>query len=397
MTLTDTPEQAQLLPAAAGRKRRRLPGFAWASLLLLAVALLVAALARAGRAVELATAAGPVRQLVATPEGLFWIEDAAGAQGSRILFLNRVGGQAEVLARGEAFVAFVAQDQHLLVLDAGPAAPSVHSPRPNGCLLRLPRAGGTPEVIAQGLRNPAGLWADDQGIFWTETYPPRAPAVPHVAALGHVSLLRLLPAAGGPPRLVARLAGTGPEFEGQLLGRHEGRFLWMEPRRGYAEPGVTLMRAVSLQMGTPSTRWVGEGPSRAALGDEAVYATDVSTEASPVGLYASVHRHPLAGGERTLLTDWLNPRGWLLAREGAVYHLSDRLHQVPDTLDWPRLRARDLNYPVAADVAGGFLYLAKKPATAGLPGAGGEPPAPELVVRQPLTLGARLRGLVRRW
>ncbi len=398
---------------ASGVARGRCAGQVSPQLLAgLGVAFVLAALlvlgVRGGGPAVLAPAGGEVRHVAATARGLWWIEASGGS--SRLMFLDRVGGQPRVVTTGANLTACAVRDSDTYFLDAG-----VDSAAPAGRLLRVPAdASASPVPLAESLTNPTHLLVDDQGICWTETLPARAPAVPHVPALGCVSLLRSLPRQGGTPRLVARIADTTPAFSGQLLGSSGEECFWMESRAG-GELGVTLLRSAPRQGGDPATRWLSCARSRGALSDlGSAFVSDTSTEASPAGAFASVHSLPLSGGasnaaggesnaagEPTLLTDWLLPGGWLLARERSVYYVGESLWQVPEARDWPREFLPKIGSPAAADIGRGFCSAAVRrarlaPAGAAAP-AGGNSMEPVVLARWPLTLRARVRAALHAW
>jgi len=350
------------------------------------VALLVFVYARGRRPVMVAAAGGPVQQILPTAKALYWLETAADGQ-NRLMRQARPGGSSEVIPTAPHPLQIAAAGSFLYVLEGGEQGPDPRCPYPQGSLSRI-APDGQRTVLVEGLVTPSQLLAEGDTLYWSETYPARAPGVPHVPALQYLTVLKALPQSGGTPKSIALVEGVRPEFEGQLLGAQEDFFYWAEQHDAAGIMGSTQMKRAPLAGGSPVRLAAELADQRAARTPEAIYWTAPSPEAmQPFGT-AALKKLPYGQTEPILLTDWLFPGGTFLVQHRQVYYHDGtglwrlRAGREPAILLEQRLGGRRA---VALDR--GLLYAADQ--------AGTGDQVTYRIVRRPVSLGGWIRNALR--
>jgi hypothetical protein len=198
-------------------------------------------------------------------------------------------------------IALVVGEQSLYVLTCGSPCDDVRLDSVNerytgGAIVEVPRAGGSPTVLAHGLRFPRDLAADDGDLYWTE-YGSFAADDSHGTDYRYQmdGVVKRLPKAGGAPAVVARGLDSPTEIvldDGHVRVLSAGHYT---PEGHTWTKGLGLLRVA--RAGGP----VEKDPRLSLLSDGTYdYRVDVEYYGSP-GLYGRpsrkfIRRAPRAGG-----------------------------------------------------------------------------------------------------
>lgn len=190
-----------------------------------------------------------------------------------------------------------------------------------GALLKLPRTGGEPTVVLDGLASPAALHVSEQRVFWIETQPAAISGLLYIPAAEPRNMLRTLGADGRPAGLGTMVGGL-PPANGDLQGR--GPRLYARLRR----LGATEFYVSDLG-GGPLKRMVAEAGLQNGLAYDGGFVwTAPSEEAADPSSQSSV-RHSSGAGVAAGLTDWLPGHGTLLQLGDELYYADLALHRLP--------------------------------------------------------------------
>ncbi|MBM3475816.1 MAG: hypothetical protein FJX75_21320 [Armatimonadetes bacterium] len=345
------------------------------AILCVVAVLIAAAYVRGGFPYPVYRTARQIVTLDADARGVYWLED--GQEGAETLCaLDGGSGSARRVLTQPGLYAVASTEEGFVVLQRAGAT---------GALLQVPRAGGTPTTLAQGLSYPVGVAAFDGQAYWTETRTPLVAYARHIPATQARVVLRAMPLeGGGSPRIVAWLSGGPREFAGELLGGRNGRLYLLEVIGQDCGAGWSSLLRVPAE-GGPVERVARErGPQVARLVGNEVYWTGPSEDAGDPTQVHSLRRASLSEPKPQTPTDWLPGWGRLCEAGGRIYYGSTRgVWAVPDRRAVPRVV---MDRPMVGNlVAGhdGAVYV-----VTGAVGAA-------VVQRQPVTLGARLRAGVR--
>jgi hypothetical protein len=345
------------------------------ALLCVLVLLIAAAYVRGGFPYPVYRTTGQVVSLDADPRGVYWLE--GGQQGADTLCVLDGGrGPVRRVLSQPGLTAVASAGESFVVLQRTDLA---------GALLQVPRAGGAPAPLAQGLSHPVGLTVFDGQAYWTETRPRLVLFARHIPATQARVVLRAIPLSGqGSARMVAWLSGGTVEFAGEPLGGRNGRVYWLEATGQDCGAGWSSVCSVAAQGGPVERVTLERGPQTARLIGDELYWTGQSEDAGNPGQVHTLRRAALAQPSPQTLTDWLPGSGRLCEAGGRVfYSCLGGIWAVPERRALPRLL---IDRPIAKGLVtgyGGALY-----AMAATPGA-------TVLQRRPVTLGARLRAGVR--
>jgi hypothetical protein len=350
----------------------------WVSLLTVVVALVIVAYVLGGRPRPVYEGAGAIAALEADDRGLVWLEgDAASEQpGGRVLALTDGDHSPRAIYSELRAQTLSVNGDHVFIVATGGET---------GELLSVPRGGGQPQAIAEGLQQPGGLWAGEGAVYWTETVSARFPHVSHMPALlGRTTVHRCPLQGGGGAETLAAVEADGGRFHGELLGVHGDRLHWIEFSGATEGHGWSAIRSVPATGGLVETL-VREGGAQTALLDGAtLYWTAPSEDAGNPLHYASIRRSSVPEFSPVTLTDWLLPGGRLCRLRNRLYYAAiDGLWAVPERLALPRQMTRAMASRRLAAGWRGALYEV----VAG-------PEGKDRLVRRPVTVGARLRAAV---
>jgi hypothetical protein len=340
-------------------------------LALVVLALACAAYVRGGRPHEVYRTSGRILALSADDRGVFWLEGDANS--------GDVGAAAFALDGGQGTARQVLAQPNLVSLaSAGEALVLLQRSGATGALLSVPRHGGGPTPVAEGLSHPVGLTVAGGEAFWTETAPRLIPGVRHVPATQARVMLRAarLDGSGG-SRTVAWLNGGTREFVGELLGAQGERLFVLEVVAGDANEGWSRVVAAPTAGGATETLARSQGPQLGLLTRDAVYWTGPSEDAGEPLSARALFGGPPGAIPSAPLTDWLPPFGKLCETGGRVYMgASDGVWRVPERRGLP-VQVVEGPFP-ARDVAayGGGLYFSS---------------GPGILLHRALTVSARLR------
>lgn len=319
---------------------------------------------------------GQVTRTAAGPGGLYWIERSADGSRAALMRAKGLGKPGEPLATAPDIrdLAVADRDVYFLSEEGGPGA---------GRLSRV-SAGSAPQVLADGLKAPQGLLVTSDSVYWAETRPAAVPGVACVPVLQPLSLIYAADRALQSRRLLVVAENADTHFGGKLLGERDGQLYWMQQFGQQYNRAVTTVSRLPAQGGDPEELVRVLGSQDAALGRSVLFWTAPSEERVPPESARTIYRRALAGGEPQKLTDWMALRGVLVALgDRPLYCDYQTVWRVPDHLAEPvplvDLRAE----PATISMARGTLYGYRANDKV------------RQVIRCPLTLGGRLRGLLR--
>jgi hypothetical protein len=223
----------------------------------------------------LCTTTHKIAALASDDNFIYWQENVeySNPEQTRLRRISKAGGAAETIC--ESIVSPIRESASMIVY-----ANSVFLGT-YGKLLKVPAAGGTPAVVAEGENiQPYSLVASPGAVYWLN---------PEDSAYGTTSLLSA-PVAGG---AVTKVVGALLSPSG-LRGTTDGLY-WME-RVSSSSYGEVIKR---LSWGSPVVETLTEEffPSSFDVADGYLYCT----EQDPVSFFAQVSRIPIAGGKREVL------------------------------------------------------------------------------------------------
>ncbi|NPV47130.1 MAG: hypothetical protein HPY69_09220 [Armatimonadetes bacterium] len=319
---------------------------------------------------------GQVTRTAAGPGGLYWIERKADGSQAALWRATGLGRPGEQLATAPDIrdLAVAEREVYFLTEEGGPGS---------GRLARV-GAGGAPQVLADGLKAPQGLLVTTDSVYWAETRPAAVPGIACVPVLQPLSLIYAADRALQSRRLLVVAENAETHFGGKLLGERDGQLYWVQQFGQQYNRAVTTVSRLPVQGGDPEELVRVLGSQDAALGRSVLYWTAPSEERMPPESARTVYRRALAGGEPEKLTDWMALRGVLLVLGDRPLYCDDRVvWRVPDHLAEPVPLASLRVEPATVSMAHGTLYGYRMDEKL------------RHVVRCPLTLAARLRGLLR--
>ncbi|NSW55281.1 MAG: hypothetical protein HPY44_04665 [Armatimonadetes bacterium] len=319
---------------------------------------LVGAVCMRGRARPIAILDGQVRQIVAGPRGVFWIETpmpgdggSAGDGPCRVVGVPHGGGRPVVVAQEYDLRSLFLDDDRLLII--GSTGPEIDS----GQLIVLDLNSGR-RTVHSGLHRPCGIWARGERICWAEGREARGASVVHVPVLQHLQAIR----AGNGNPATARLLGVAessrPHFSGQILGSDGTYYYWAERVGEGLSEGATTLRRCPENGGEVETLGRAAGPNVGLLTPDSLVWTAYSEEMNSPGSGRCARMLPLKGGQARTVTDWLPSSGTLVSVGRTVwYGGAGYLWRIPDELDEPVPVARTGAVgPGQAAVYGGNTY-----------------------------------------
>ena len=316
---------------------------------------------------------------------------AVHSDGEALLLLARsdakgTGGSLYALPLGSSrSQALYARDRLTEILPAGDRVLALESDGPSANLIAIPRRGATPFALATDLRRPAGLAADEESVYWTESVPAIAPHVWHVPALQPRILLRSCSLTGrGGVRTLAAAEGSGNQLDGEILGLHGGRLYWLQRFGKLHGDGWSAIRSAPAHGGIVTTHVLERGPQAAMLRGEALYWSGPSEDAGDPLQFRCVRHAALPHLSPHTLTDWLAWGGSFFWVGGQLYYAAyDGVWAVPGRLGRPRQLEGAAGGPLSAGL-GGSVY-----------GVVTLKNGDHALLRRPVTLTARLRAAMR--
>lgn len=345
--------------------------------LFLILALLVVALAatRLPRSARTAVKADQVKLLCVSAGGVYWVDQAPGG-GATLLHAARVGAAPRTLASAPSITSLAAAGKSLVYLTEDKTPSS-------GQLWQAGPGSAPPRSLRQGLRAPRGLLATREHLYWVETRPAPVPGIACVPVLQPLSLIYRANLDGEAPALLAVSESDEAHFPGRLMGERDGQLYWLQHSGQQYQHPITTVSRVPVQGGPAEQMARAEGLQEALVVGSTLYWTAPSEEISPPGAGRSVRCLPLAGGEARTLTDWLSPRGALGMIGGRVVYCDQTtVWRIPSRLGEAQPVAKFAQNPDCLTIYNGAVYT---PTTT---------PEGGRLMRRPLTLGARLRGLM---
>lgn len=346
--------------------------------LIVVTALLVAAYIVGGRPRPVWQASGSIVALQADDRGLVWLETAGGGPpptGS--IFVRRPGDQAPRPIHPERPIrSFALSADQVFVLE---------SDGQRGSLLSVPRGGGQPTTLAEGLLRPSSLLVEGTAAYWTETRPAAAPHVWHIPALLPRTVVRSQPTqAQGARQAIAAVETQAEQFQGALLGLHADRLYWLDISGSDVHGSWSTIRSVPSTGGLVETVARVRGVRTALLEAGTLYWTASSEDAGDPLQYCCIRQARVPEGSPTTLTDWLIPGGRLHRYGGQLYYAGiDGLWAVPEALGrGRRLRRGIVSHGLAVGWRGSIYGV-------------GLSPEGDVLIQRPLTLGARLKAAAR--
>ena len=319
--------------------------------------------------------ADDVKLLAISASGVYWVNQLKDGPAT-LWRAPRVGqtGQQIAAAADLRSLAAAGKDLFYLTEDKQPDS---------GQLWRVRAGGGAPQSLLPGLRSPQALLATGGQLYWTETRPSPAPGLACVPVLQPLSLIMRANLDGQGRALLSVSESAEAHFTGKFLGVRSGQFYWLQHfGQQYSRP-TTMISRVPLQ-GGPATQLAREdGRQDAVLAGRALYWTAPSEEMSPALSGRTVRCVPLSGGDPRTLTDWLTPDGSLLLVGQRPYYCDQTyLWRIPARLGEARPVAQPKLDPNCLATYGDTVYGRVKSSDGSHLG------------RLPLTVGARLRGLI---
>jgi len=347
-------------------------------ILIVATALLIAAYIVGGRPRPVCQAGGSIVALQADDRGLVWLETAGAGPPPT--------GSISVLERGDRAPRSIHPQRPIrsLALSADQVF-VLESDGQRGSLLSIPRSGGQPTTLAEGLLRPAGLLVEGAAAYWTETRPAAAPHVWHIPALLPRTVFCSRPIlAEGVEQAITAIESQTDEFQGALLGVDDGRLYWLDVSGADRYGSWSTIRSAPSTGGLAETVAREKGMRTALLEAGTLYWTAPSEDAGDPLQYCCIRRATVPEGSPTTLTDWLMPGGKLHRYRGQLYYAGvDGLWAVSETLGRGRQLGRGIVSHGQAVGWRGSIYGV------------GLLPEGDVLVRRPLTLGARLKAAAR--
>jgi hypothetical protein len=319
---------------------------------------------------------GQVTRTVAGPGGVYWIERGSQGTQSALCRAKGLGQPGQQLATAPDIRDLAAADDGVYYLTEEGAPGS-------GRLSQIGASGG-PAALAEGLKAPQGLLVTRDTVYWAETRPSPAPGIACVPVLQPLSMIHAADHSGQGARLLAVVENADAYFNGKLLGERDGQLYWMQQFGQQYNRAVTTVSRVAAAGGAPEELVRVLGPQDAILGQGTVYWTAPSEERIPPESARTVYRRSLAAGEPEKLTDWMAIRGVLFLYNDRPHYCDDRVvWRMPDRLAEPVPLDSVRVEPASVSVARGTLYAYHQGEKA------------RGVIRCPLTLVARLRGMLK--
>lgn len=297
---------------------------------------LVGAVCLRGRARPIAILDGQIREIVAGPRGVFWIETpiseggAVAGQGPvRLIGVPHGGGRPVVIAQEYDLRSVFLDGDRLIAI--GSTGPEIEA----GQLVVIDLDSGQ-RTVHRGLHRPQGIWAQGERMCWAEAREARGPSVAHVPVLQHLQAIRV---GNGNPE-TARLLGVAessrPHFSGQILGFDGTHYYWAERIGEGLSEGATTLRRCPENGGEVETLGRAAGPNVGVLTPDSLVWTAYSEEMSTPGAGRCARMLSLSGGEVGTVTDWLPSSGTLVAVGRTVwYGGAGYLWRIPRVLDEP--------------------------------------------------------------
>ena len=323
-------------------------------LALVVVLLLAGAVFVRGRTRVLAHPESDIRDLTVTPLGVFWVSvpgEEPHDLPAQVWCLARGTRQPRPIVQAWDVRSIAIADGKLYVL-------LENGPEEDAGELRVIDLKTSQSDSRQGLHAPQGLVIDGSQVFWTETRAARADAIVHIPIMRPVHAIRSADGVSSDASLVSLGEGSERHFTGELLAVHDGDLYWTERLGCDFSVGVTLLNRKS-----PSDRDVEtvarvKGQNWALLDGDCAYWTAYSEELAVPSSGRVVRRQPLPDGEQATVTDWLGPRGALVADRLRIYFATGgHLYLIPRSLDPPTPVVRTSAYlPGAAAVYRDNLY-----------------------------------------
>ncbi|MCE5237392.1 hypothetical protein LLH23_02755 [bacterium] len=342
--------------------------------LILAVLLVVFAATHVRLHRPAAAPPGEVKLLCASGSGIYWVSQPENGQAT-LLRAGRVGREGQPVATAVDIRSVAAAGRDIVYL--------TEDKQPNsGQLWRAGRGGGAPQSLVQGLKSPQGLLVTGDRLYWAETRPSPTPGIACVPVMQPLSLICAADRNGQGRTLLAVSESADTHFPGRLLGERDGRVYWLQHfGQQYGRPTMTVSRA-PVGGGVAEEVVRAEGLQEAVLARNMLYWTAPSEEMNPPMGGRVVRCVPPAGGEPRTLTDWMRTDGRLILLRGRpLYCDTDTVWRIPSRLGEARPIAKVKVVPDCLADYGGALYSRM--------GEGKD----SRLVRAPLTLAARLRGL----
>jgi hypothetical protein len=259
--------------------------------------------------VVVATAAGSVKMLRATPLGLLWVEQQGDGGPDRLMLLeSRQRGPRE-LARASSIRGAVPYRDRILCLMQDGAAWSIQT---------LGRE-GQPEALLGGTGDADALWSDGEWVCWVETRSAVLPKASHVPVAGPLASLMAWRPDAGRPMQAGVADADGARFSGAFITVADDCPYWWQQRGAKWGEVETLLRRGRLPPAMETlVRERGE-QTAVALGPH-LYWSAPSPEAQRPDVRTIVRRAGLSAESPTPVRDWLDRGGILATREGRVYY-----------------------------------------------------------------------------
>lgn len=299
-------------------------------------AVLVGAVCLRGRARPIAILDGQVREIVAGPRGVFWIETPVSGDGvatgdgpCRVVGVPHGGGRPVVIAQEYDLRSVFLDGDRLLII--GSTGPEIDK----GQLIVLDLNSGQ-RTVHSGLHRPRCIWANGERMCWAEGREARGASVVHVPVLQHLQAIRAGNGNPGTARLLGVAESSRPHFSGQILGS-DGRYYYWAERvgEGLSEGAMTLRRCPE-NGGEVETVGRAAGPNVGLLTPDSLVWTAYSEEMSTPGSGRCARMLPLSGGEARTVTDWLPSSGALVSVGRTVwYGGAGYLWRIPNKLGVP--------------------------------------------------------------
>ncbi len=347
-------------------------------ILIVVTALLVAAYIVGGRPRPVCQVGGSIVALQADDRGLVWLETAgAGPPPTLSISVLERGDRAPRCIHPERPIrSFALSADHVLVLE---------SDGQRGSLLSVPRSGGQATTLAEGLLRPTSLLLEGTAAYWTETRPAAAPHVWHIPTLLPRAMVcsRPIQSQGAGQAIVAIEAQTD-EFQGTLLGLHDGRLYWLDILAATNSDSWSTIRSVPTTGGLTETIARERGVRTALLEADTLYWTAPSEDAGDPLHCCCIRRAVLPQDSPVTLTDWVMAGGSLCRFRGQLYYGAvDGLWAVPDALGTARqVGKRVVTRGLVVGWSGAIYQVAIAPEG-------------DILLRRPLSLGTRLKAAAR--
>lgn len=283
-----------------------------------------------GRARPLVDLRGDVRDLTATPAGVFWIEAPSPPYNgptlapepgeaprprppttARLFRLAPGARQPTTLREAPDIRSLSVTDDAVYCIE------EVEPKSGAGRLVAIPLTGAGARAVREGLAYPQGLYAQGRTVYWTECRPARAEKIVHVPVMRPLNVIRSGNVSGGEARSLALAEGTRGHFEGSLLGLRQGKLYWAEQIGVDFSPGFMLVKREGER--EPELLGREKGVNAAALDGDLAWWTGCSEELAEPLDGRCARRMDLNTRQSDTVTDFLPTRGALIARGGRAW------------------------------------------------------------------------------